>query len=47
MSHDKDEHKPKAPVTGAEKDKSLCACKDKAPCSDKPKVSASGADRRK
>jgi hypothetical protein len=48
MSHDKDQHKPKAPATGAGKDKAPCCTgKDKAPCSEKPKVHASGADQRK
>jgi hypothetical protein len=47
MSHDKDQHKPKAPVKGADKDKAPCTGKDKAPCSEKPKVHASGADQRK
>jgi MarR-like DNA-binding transcriptional regulator SgrR of sgrS sRNA len=47
MSHDKDQHKPKTPVTGADKDKAPCCDKDKTPCSEKPKVHASGADQRK
>jgi hypothetical protein len=48
MSHDKDQHKPQAPVTGTDKDKAPCTGKDKAPCcSEKPKVHASGADQRK
>jgi hypothetical protein len=47
MSHDKDQHKPKAPVTGADKAEAPCTDKDKTPCSEKPKVHASGADQRK
>jgi hypothetical protein len=47
MSHDKDQHKPKVPVTGADKDKAPCSDKDKTPCSEKPKVHASGVDQRK
>jgi hypothetical protein len=48
MSHDKDQHKPKAPVKGADKNKAPCCTgKEKAPCSEKPKVHASGVDQRK
>jgi hypothetical protein len=47
MSHDKDQHKPKAPVTAADKDKAPCCGKDKEQCSEKPKVHASGVDQRK
>jgi hypothetical protein len=47
MSNDKDQHKPKAPVTGADKAKAPCCDKDKSPCSEKPKVHAAGADQRK
>jgi hypothetical protein len=46
MSHDKDQHKPKAPVSGADK-KAPCTDKDKTPCSEKPKAHASGADQSK
>jgi hypothetical protein len=47
MCIDKDQHNPKAPVTGADKDKAPFCDKDKSPCSEKPKVHAAGADQRK